>query len=261
MDTIVTSIRLACKPKLLPSVVQGTSERVGRRLRRISGTEHLSTKILPRQIQWIPLDDEVVDGRARCHKLVAHGHEKTIEDIEVLNLGTVEASSKFHKRSCLLGLIPHLTQSVCIHCELCACICSVHYIPSGQCICPANAELVLELAGRHVQLVWREQRSFGGNRVVVVINELHLIDDVAVQLCLALDGEALLFQLLLKKFFDFWSQRMWFNEDQCDVLKTSRECSNACNGLTHDGASICVSVFQSVVDGGYLAEIGDLWIQ
>ena len=72
----------------------------------VGGAEHVAAETLPGEVLRVPLDDEVVDGDAGRHEARAHGHEESVEDVDVLDERAVKSAAELDHVVILLRLGP-----------------------------------------------------------------------------------------------------------------------------------------------------------
>eukprot|EP00756_Hemistasia_phaeocysticola_P026421 Hpha_TRINITY_DN16060_c0_g3::TRINITY_DN16060_c0_g3_i2::g.119442::m.119442 len=199
---VVAGVRHRLQSELLPVLEHLTAERRRRRLGRVGRAQQLAPELGPRHVLGVPVHDVVVDGLTRHGELGAHRHEETVEGEEGLltlhlDQGAVEPATKLHALVRLLRRRPQLVQTVAVDVQLLAGLDGVVDVALGQSILPGQSELTLELVPGHVQLLRRQDRRLAGDRVVVLVDQLLLVDHLRLHATLLLDLDTGVEQALL----------------------------------------------------------------
>mmetsp|Transcript_115715 Transcript_115715/g.367990 ORF Transcript_115715/g.367990 Transcript_115715/m.367990 type:complete len:248 (+) Transcript_115715:494-1237(+) len=220
MHAVVAGVGLAGKTQLLPLLQDRASQRFLGGGGRVRGAQDLAAEVRP--IGALPLHHVVVDGGARCHELGAHGHEKTVEDVEgahtlLRQLATVEAAAELDELVGLLALGPHLVDLLGVDLELGAAVHGVQCLALLQHRVPILAKFLLELVLGDGKLVRRQNRGLGRDGVVVLVDLLELVDLLGLHGALLGDGDAILLKGLLDEVFHLVGHGMGLDEDECAV--------------------------------------------
>mmetsp|Transcript_44752 Transcript_44752/g.124443 ORF Transcript_44752/g.124443 Transcript_44752/m.124443 type:complete len:367 (-) Transcript_44752:966-2066(-) len=207
MHTVVTDVRLAVKAQGAPVPEDGPTNGIDRRCGRVGRPKHFAPEVRPGQLHGVPVDNKVVDLGPGPHELVAHRHEEAVEHIEGAfgrhsNLRAVEATGKLHQASGLLGLVPSRLELRGGEAELVAGVPRVQDAPVPQRVGPLDAKLILELLGRHGLLIGRQERSFGGDCVVLPVDQHPLVYLLCLDDTLLHDAHVQVLEDLPHKVFD-----------------------------------------------------------
>merc|ERR1740129_1046358 len=138
-------------------------------------------EVLPWESLLLPLHSVVVNLLAGGSELAAHAHEEGVEDVDrraagLLDEAAVEASAELRQLVVLLGRSPENVQLIAAASELLA---SIQRVVSVRLrLVPRDTEMLLKLVIRDVKLRWLQQCRLGGDRVVVLIDQLLLVDDI-----------------------------------------------------------------------------------
>lgn len=152
----------------------------------------LATEISPCEVFGGELNHIVVDGGSRSHKLATHGHEESVEHVDlglvlVLDGAAVESAAELH----LVGTVPDSIQAISIHAQVLASIHSVEHKVISKSSLPRETELVLELVSRDRNLSRLQDGGLGGNSIVVLVNVHTSINLLTSELALADNLDAL----------------------------------------------------------------------
>mmetsp|Transcript_136447 Transcript_136447/g.272132 ORF Transcript_136447/g.272132 Transcript_136447/m.272132 type:complete len:240 (+) Transcript_136447:660-1379(+) len=223
MHAIVADIWLGLESKILPVGENLAAQGILRSFCRICGAKDFAAEIGPREIGGIPFHRVIVDLSARHGKLGPHGHEETIEDVQrllAINLHkpTIETASELDQLLCCLALRPFSIHLVGIDIQLCASVHCIKDLARCQGILPGETELSLKFVFRHVQLIGLQNCCFGGNSVIVLVDQLFLVDNLTLDASLLQDLDAILFQTFLCKRLHLICDCMWLDEDKGIVL-------------------------------------------
>jgi len=141
VHAVVTDIGLRLETELLPLGKNLPSQGLGRGLGRVCWTQHLASKVRPREILRVPLHGVVVDLCSRLGELRSHRHEEPIEDVHGLLAiyfyeAAVEAATQLNQLLGILGLGPLGVHRVGVYAEVRATVHGVEDLSGGQRIRP-----------------------------------------------------------------------------------------------------------------------------
>jgi len=171
----------------------------------------------------LPLNGKVVNLRAWFGEFGSHGHEEAVENVDRilafhLYEPTVETTTQLHKLFGTLGLGPLSIHCICIDTKFFASVHSIVNIALCQRIRPAKTKLILELRIRHIQLVRLQNCCFGGDGIIVLVDELLLINDLAFDCSLFQDLDAFSFQTSLHQLLCLICHSMGLDENKRRIL-------------------------------------------
>eukprot|EP00754_Rhynchopus_humris_P014011 Rhum_TRINITY_DN14361_c0_g1::Rhum_TRINITY_DN14361_c0_g1_i1::g.83099::m.83099 len=196
---VVADVRHSRQAEVRPVVEHGPAQGASRGVSRVRGSQHLATEVLPLRRRRVEVHRVVVDRRSRERELRAHLHEEAVERVDrlVLNvdLAAVEATAELHQLLVLLGLSPQLVEAGGVDVQLLARVHRVEHVAGLQGVLPLEAERLLELVRRDVELVRLQDRRLRGDRVVVLVDEEVLVDLLARDLALRRHVDAALLEL------------------------------------------------------------------
>eukprot|EP00756_Hemistasia_phaeocysticola_P026425 Hpha_TRINITY_DN16060_c0_g6::TRINITY_DN16060_c0_g6_i2::g.119438::m.119438 len=201
VHTVVTHVGLRSQAQALPVLQDAATERVLRSLLGVGRPEHLTAEVRPGELGRLPLNGVPVDLLARGGERRAHGHEEPVEHVDLLlrappptgglDLAAVEAATELDHLAPSLRVGPQLVELRRVDTELLARVHRVEHLALGQGRVPVQAELVLELVLRDVQLGRLQDGRLRSDRVVVLVDELLLVDLLAREVTLTEDLDTL----------------------------------------------------------------------
>mmetsp|Transcript_9060 Transcript_9060/g.21653 ORF Transcript_9060/g.21653 Transcript_9060/m.21653 type:complete len:246 (+) Transcript_9060:1168-1905(+) len=226
MDGVVAGVGLGRESELLPLGEHGTAQRIRGSLRRVCGSAHIAAEISPGKLGRVPLYDVEENTLAGLDVRRPHAHEEPVENVSLLalmgDISTIEASTKLDQLPGLLSLSPEFIELVSVNSQVLTPIHCVEHLSGVQRSLPLNAELTLELVGRHIELVRFQDCCLGSNCVVVVVNQLLLIDNFGLQRALLHNPHTLLLQVALHELLHLVRHRVGLDEKEGAVLHHDR---------------------------------------
>ena len=203
--TIVTSVGLALKSELLVVVQDRAANRSDRGRARISGTEDDAAEISPGQCVGGPADSVPLDLFTGGTIRRAHGHVKSVHDVNAINLATVEASAELDEVLTTAKLGPFGIQTGTIDTKLGGSILGIVDLTGGDGVLPLLAKHLLELGLAlvgNVQLRGAKLDGLAGNGTVMGVDVHVLVDYLRRHLSLGGYADAILGKRLLNDSLD-----------------------------------------------------------
>mmetsp|Transcript_116185 Transcript_116185/g.339834 ORF Transcript_116185/g.339834 Transcript_116185/m.339834 type:complete len:237 (-) Transcript_116185:555-1265(-) len=103
---VVAGVGRTRQAKLLPVLVDRVAQRPWSGSLRISAAKHLPSEVCPAQLLRVPLNLVVVDAGAWGRERRAHAHVEAVDDVDVIHLAAVEATTKLEQVHVLLACPP-----------------------------------------------------------------------------------------------------------------------------------------------------------
>mmetsp|Transcript_106766 Transcript_106766/g.278761 ORF Transcript_106766/g.278761 Transcript_106766/m.278761 type:complete len:229 (-) Transcript_106766:299-985(-) len=217
MQAIVARVGLRIQGEVLPGLENGmTQGRCVRRL-RVRATEDLAPEVCPAEAVGVPLDLIEVDARAWDGELRAHPCIEAVDDVDAIDLATVEAASKLQQGSPLFQLVVLVAQFIQTAAQL---GCTVHQVvnkPFLQRIVPRETKGLFKFLRRlllHSKLRRLLLHSPGSDRTIVCVDQHILVDLLCVDDTLGYNANALCAEALCHKLLHLIRHCVWLNEDK-----------------------------------------------
>mmetsp|Transcript_71867 Transcript_71867/g.222888 ORF Transcript_71867/g.222888 Transcript_71867/m.222888 type:complete len:362 (-) Transcript_71867:122-1207(-) len=217
MAAIVASVGALLEAQFLPVLVDRVAQGARCCRLRVGAAQHLLAEVRPCELPGVPLDLVVVDAGARGCELVPHAHVEAVDDEDVANLAAIEATAKLQQVDILLQLGPPGFQLRGADAQLSGRVHGIQDHAVLQGIAPRETKGFLEgflRLGLHREGGGLQLHGLGGNRPVVRVDELLLVDALRGDCALGQDAYAVELKLQLHQLLDLVADGVGLDEDE-----------------------------------------------
>jgi hypothetical protein len=192
----------------------------------------LTSKLFPRKYGGIPFDVITINTGTFLYELGPHIHKESIEDIEGLVVfgqeSTIESTSQLDDFILLFGLSPNFIELLGINvAKSLTGLEGIGGLVLLEYFGPGLLELGLEFVVGHWDFVGRKNGGFGGNGVVVLIDEFLSIDLFGLDFDLGLNGNSRLEEGFLDEPSSGRGIGMRFDKHQCGIEESRATTATA----------------------------------